>query len=66
MQNLSSMHNMTTIIITQRLNSLILADRVMVLSDGQISGFDTKEKLLENNEIFKEFYKSQMKVQENG
>ena len=49
-----------------RLNSLILADRVMVLSDGQISGFDTKEKLLENNEIFKEFYKSQMKVQENG
>lgn len=66
MQNLSSMRNMTTIIITQRLNSLILADRVMVLSDGQISGFDTKEKLLENNEIFKEFYKSQMKVQENG
>lgn len=66
MQNLSSMRNMTTIIITQRLNSLILADRVMVLSDGQISGFDTKEKLLEDNEIFKEFYKSQMKVQENG
>lgn len=66
MKNLSSMRNMTTIIITQRLNSLILADRVMVLSDGQISGFDTKEKLLENNEIFKEFYKSQMKVQENG
>lgn len=66
MQNLSSMRDMTTIIITQRLNSLILADRVMVLSDGQISGFDTKEKLLENNEIFKEFYKSQMKVQENG
>lgn len=66
MQNLSSMHNMTTIIITQRLNSLILADRVMVLSDGQISGFDTKEKLLESNEIFKEFYTSQMKVQENG
>lgn len=66
MQNLSSMRDMTTIIITQRLNSLILADRVMVLSDGQISGFDTKEKLLENNEIFKEFYKSQMNVQENG
>lgn len=66
MKNLSSMRNMTTIIITQRLNSLILADRVMVLSDGQISGFDTKEKLLEDNEIFKEFYKSQMKVQENG
>ena len=66
MKNLSSMRDMTTIIITQRLNSLILADRVMVLSDGQISGFDTKEKLLENNEIFKEFYKSQMKVQENG
>lgn len=66
MQNLSSMHNMTTIIITQRLNSLILADRVMVLSDGQISGFDAKEKLLEDNEIFKEFYNSQMKVQENG
>lgn len=66
MQNLSSMHNMTTIIITQRLNSLILTDRVMVLSDGQISGFDAKEKLLEDNEIFKEFYNSQMKVQENG
>ena len=66
MKNLSSMRHMTTIIITQRLNSLILADRVMVLSDGQISGFDTKEKLLESNEIFKEFYKSQMKVQENG
>jgi len=49
----------TKIIIAQRISSVIDADRVIVLEDGEINGFDTVENLLENNIIFKEVFESQ-------
>lgn len=51
----------TTFIIAQRIASVMDADRVMVLDDGKLVAFDTPERLLETNEIYREVYESQMK-----
>jgi ATP-binding cassette subfamily B protein len=49
----------TKFIIAQRVSSVQHADRILVLDDGAISGFDTHEKLLESNEIYRDVYESQ-------
>ena len=51
----------TKLIISQRISSIEHADRIIVLEDGKIDGFDTHEKLLETNEIYKDIYESQIK-----
>ncbi len=50
----------TKLIISQRISSVQDADRIIVLDDGRVNGFDTHEKLLESNEIYKEIYEAQM------
>lgn len=49
----------TKIIIAQRISSVEDADRILVLEDGQVNGFDTHEALLKTNEIYREIYESQ-------
>ncbi|MBQ8780052.1 MAG: ABC transporter ATP-binding protein [Oscillospiraceae bacterium] len=51
----------TKIIIAQRISSIQHADRILVLDEGRISGFDTHEKLLENNSIYNEIFTTQTK-----
>ena len=51
----------TKIIIAQRISSVQEADRIIVMEDGQIQGFDTHERLLETNEIYRDIYESQTK-----
>ena len=51
----------TKIIIAQRISSVQDADRIMVLEDGQINGFDTHENLLKTNRIYQEIYETQQK-----
>ena len=51
----------TKIIIAQRVSSVEHADRILVLDEGRISGFDTHEHLLETNAIYREIYDSQVK-----
>ena len=51
----------TKIIIAQRVSSVQDADRILVLEDGRINGFDTHENLLKNNAIYQEIYESQVK-----
>ncbi len=50
----------TKIIIAQRISSVMDADRIIVMEDGEVDGFDTHENLLKNNKIYKEVYDSQM------
>lgn len=57
--------NTTKIIIAQRISSVEDADKIIVLNDGIIDGFGTHEELLNNNEIYKEVYDSQMKGADN-
>jgi ATP-binding cassette subfamily B protein len=49
----------TKLIIAQRISSVMHADRVIVMEDGQVDGFDTPENLMRNNEIYREVYESQ-------
>ncbi|MCM1283865.1 MAG: ABC transporter ATP-binding protein/permease [Muribaculaceae bacterium] len=49
----------TKLIISQRISSVQDADRILVLEDGKVSGFDTHEKLLADNEIYRDVYESQ-------
>ena len=60
----------TKLIIAQRVSSVEHADRIIVMDNGRIDGFDTPERLLETNEIYREIYESQTKgggdFDENG
>lgn len=49
----------TKLIIAQRISSVKEADRIIVLDNGTINGFDTHENLVKNNEIYREIYESQ-------
>ena len=51
----------TKIIIAQRISSVENADRILVLDNGRINGFDTHENLLKTNAIYREIYESQVK-----
>ncbi len=57
----NSIPDTTKIIIAQRISSVQNADRIIVIEDGRIDGFDTHEKLLETNEIYCDIYESQVK-----
>lgn len=50
----------TKFIIAQRISSVADCDRVIVMEDGKVNGFGTPEELLENNDIYREVYESQM------
>ena len=51
----------TKLIIAQRVASVKEADRIIVMEDGKIAGIGDHATLLENNEIYKEVYESQIK-----
>lgn len=51
----------TTIIIAQRITSVMDADRIVVLQDGAIDGVGTHEELMQTNEIYRDVYTSQQK-----
>ena len=57
----TSLTDTTTIIIAQRITSVMDADRILVIEDGKINGFDTHEELMKTNNIYKEVYDSQQK-----
>ena len=46
----------TKLIIAQRISSVQDADRIIVMDDGRICGFDTHDNLLKNNKIYSEIY----------
>lgn len=50
---------LTVFIVSQRASSLMHADRILVLDDGQITGLGTHEELLESCETYREIYSSQ-------
>lgn len=46
-------------IVSQRASSILHADKIVVLDDGQVSGIGTHEELLKNCEVYQEIYYSQ-------
>ena len=49
----------TKIIISQRILSIKDADRIIVMDDGRVNGFDSHENLLTTNEIYRDIYEMQ-------
>ena len=49
----------TKLIISQRVNSIMDADRIIVMDEGSLVGFGTHEELMNNNKIYKEIYETQ-------
>ncbi|MCH5271120.1 MAG: ABC transporter ATP-binding protein [Lachnospiraceae bacterium] len=50
----------TVIIVAQRINTILHADRILVLDNGSIVGMGTHEELLENCETYREIAHSQL------
>ena len=49
----------TRIIVAQRITSVIHADKILVLDDGQLVGEGTHSELLDSNAVYREIYESQ-------
>ena len=49
----------TKLIVAQRISSVQDADRILVLNEGRVSGFDTHARLLESNAIYREIVTAQ-------
>lgn len=57
--NAHKANSRTTFIISQRASTILNADKILVMDDGQIVGCGTHEELLNNCEIYQEIYYSQ-------
>lgn len=58
-KEMSEEYDTTVIIVSQRATSIMHADKIIVLDDGEVAGMGTHEELLENNQVYKEIYMSQ-------
>ena len=62
-----SYKNITTIIVSQRTNSIKHCDKIIVMDNGNIAGIGKHEKLLKTCDVYKEIFYSQNKKEvENG
>ena len=53
--------NTTTFIVSQRAASVMHADKIIVLDDGECVGMGTHEELMESSAVYREIYDSQFK-----
>lgn len=61
-QNINNKYNnLTKIIISQRVSSVQACDKIIVMENGKISSIGNHEYLLNNNDIYRETYLSQIK-----
>lgn len=51
--------SVTKLIISQRVSSIMDADRIIVMEEGKVAGFGTHEELMATNDIYKEIYETQ-------
>lgn len=51
----------TVIVISQRVNSIMHADKIIVMKDGKVSGIGSHEELLKNCSEYQNIYNSQVK-----
>lgn len=53
------MSDVSTIIISHRISSIMDCDKILVLENGEISGFDTHANLVETNKLYKNIWNIQ-------
>ncbi|GLC30044.1 ABC transporter ATP-binding protein [Clostridium omnivorum] len=60
----SEIKEATAIIVAQRVSTVMDADRIIVLDEGQIVGMGTHKELLSSNEVYREIVSSQLSEEE--
>jgi ATP-binding cassette subfamily B protein len=55
------LQGMTTLIIAQRIASVMDADQIVVMDDGRIADLGTHEELLKRNAVYRDLFETQMK-----
>lgn len=58
--------DMTVFIVSQRASSIMYADKILVLDDGELRGMGTHEELMRSCEIYREICHSQLSEKEVG
>ncbi|MCM88865.1 ABC transporter ATP-binding protein [Listeria monocytogenes] len=53
-----------TLIVTQRITSVVNSDQIIVMNEGKIAGMGTHEELKESNQIYQEIMRSQLSEEE--
>lgn len=59
-----NMHDVTTLIVAQRVSTIMNADQIVVLDNGQIVGLGKHEDLLKNCKTYREIAESQLSKEE--
>ncbi len=54
----------TTIIVAQRISTILNADRILVLEDGKLAGMGTHKELMKNCEVYRQIAMSQLSEEE--
>ena len=54
----------TVIIVAQRVNTVMDADRIIVLDDGEVAGMGTHKELIRSCEVYREIVSSQLSEEE--
>ena len=58
--------NKTTIIVAQRISTILNADKIIVLEEGKMVGEGTHAELMKNNEVYRQIALSQLSQEELG
>ena len=61
---LNEIEGKTKIIVAQRISTVLNADRIIVLEDGEIAGMGTHKELMNNCSLYREIYDSQIEKEE--
>ena len=56
----------TTIIVAQRISTVLLADRILVLEDGRLSAEGSHEELMASSDLYRDIFRSQLGEEETG
>ena len=54
----------TTLIVAQRISTILHADRILVLDDGKVAGMGTHKELLRSCEVYRQIARSQLSEEE--
>ena len=56
--------NATTIIVAQRISTILGADQILVLDEGRMAGLGTHRDLMKNCEVYRQIAMSQLSEEE--